>query len=276
MNPRSLLARGQFTVRVVALASLAALVPLAMGAPKPIKGPTGKIYIVATEGESQVVNAGKMLAPTPKSVFAADGAQLSTASKGTLAIVFSNGVGGSLSSATKIEVKHFTQEPFTSDRTDLEREPSVSHTVIAVEQGIFTVSTSRLDPESTLTFLTALGSFKLRDGNLVIEADGASQKFFLLGGAGTALGGTLDVNGHVLHAGEEAILLPGLPGQPNNVQIASIQPGELPRLEALVAPAYAARRTVFFQSDDGELTPVPVVPVALPVEAAVSPSKLPN
>jgi len=75
---------------------------------------------------------------------------------------------------------------------------------------------------------------------------------------------------------KQAVILPGPPGQPNIVQISKILPEELARLEALSAQACAARKTVFFETDGGEITPIPVVNESLPVEAAVSPSKLPN
>ena len=96
-------------------------------------------------------------------------------------------------------------------------------------------------------------------------------------GEGTVNGGSLDLGGQVLHAGEQAFIFPGSPGQPNIVQIGKIPPGDFPALEALSERAYAARKTVFFSTDaSDDITVFPVVPESLPVQATVSPSQLPH
>ena len=45
----------------------------------------------------------------------------------------------------------------------------------------------------------------------------------------TAFGGSLDLSGQVVHAGEQAMILPGAPGQPNVVTISKILPEDLAR-----------------------------------------------
>ncbi|RFC44763.1 MAG: hypothetical protein DUW69_001957 [Verrucomicrobia bacterium] len=192
-------------------------------------------------------------------------------------MVFSNGTGAFLYPDTHLEVRGFTQEPFIASRTDLEIEPSISHTVVFLARGAVAVSTSKLASGSTFTLLTWLGSINLHGGNLVVESDSLGVKIFLLAGEGTVQGGALDFGGHVLHAGQQAVFLPGAPGQPNSARIREIPAADLPAIEAAAAQAYAARKTVFFEQDaTGEITAAPVVPVALPVQTTISPSRLPR
>ncbi len=276
MKTYPLLQSSRLAGLALTLVGAVAASPVAVAVDASATGPASKIFVVANTGGSQVVTGGKIVAPAAKDAFRAQGAQIATKPKGSLRMVFSNGTGAFLGPETQIRVKRFEQDAFTASRTDLEREPSVSRTEVDVTHGTLAVSTSKLAAGSTMTFVTSLGSFNLRDGNLVIQADGTAVKFSLLAGEGTAYGGSLDLGGRVLHAGEQAVVLPGPPGEPNIVQISKIMPDALALLQESSELAYAARKTVFFETDAGEITPVPVVPESLPVEAAISPSKLPN
>lgn len=276
MNIRSALVRTQPAGWVIALVGVISVSPLVAAPADLPNAPASKIYVVANQGGSQITAEGKIVVPAPKDAFHAQGSQIGTKPKGSLTLVFSNGTGAFFDADTRVEVKRFTQGTFTASRTDLEREPSASQTEVLVAEGTLAISSSKLAASSVMTFLTPLGSFNLRDGNLVVQAGGTAAKYFLLAGEGTVHGGPLDLGGKVVHAGEQALILPGSPGQPNSVQITKIAPGDLERLVALTDRAYAARKTVFFETDAGEITPVPVVPESLPVEAAISPSKLPN
>ena len=277
LHLRPLLFRGLSAAGAVAFTSALALAPLALLAQGPAKNPTGKVYVAGVEGGAQAATGDKIEMLAVKSIFQAQGAQIETKPRGTLTMVFSNGTGFFLDQDTHIDVTRFTQESFTASRTDLELEPSISHTDIFLPHGTVAVSTSKLAAGSTLTITTPLGSFNLHGGNLVIEAEATSVKFSLLLGEGTVNGGSLDLGGQVLHAGEQAVIHPGAPGQPNIVVVGKIPPGELPRLEAMVAQAYAARKTVFFSTDaSDDITVFPVVPTSLPVQSAISPSRLPR
>ncbi len=277
MNPRLFLGRSLSALGVLASVSLLAFSPAQLLAESKGKATTGKIYVAGTEGGAQVATGEKIEALAIKSVFMAQGAQIETMAQGTLTMVFSNGTGALLYPDTHLEVRGFNQEPFIASRTDMEIEPSISHTVVFLSRGAFAVSTSKLAAGSTFTLLTWLGSFNLHGGNLVVESDSLGVKFSLLAGEGTVQGGELDLGGHVLHAGEQAGILPGAPGQPNIVRIRKIPAADLSALEAAAAQAYAARKTVFFEQDaTGEITAAPVVPVSLPVQATVSPSQLPR
>jgi hypothetical protein len=277
MNVLPSITRRFGTLGLLASLGALALVPTLSAAPMPSKDPVGKLYVVAVDGGARVTTAGKIVPLHPKTLFVAQGSEIETKPRGNLAVVFSNGTGASLSPDTDLEVRRFTQEAFTASRSDLEREPSISHTEVFIPHGTLAVSTSKLLPRSTLVFITAQGSVTLHEGNLVVEADANSAKFFLLAGDATVHGGNLGPEGEVLHAGEQAVFLPGRAGQPWVVQISALPAGDRPALEALVEPAYAARRTVFFETgEDGEITGLPVVPATLPVQASISPSKLPN
>ena len=239
--------------------------------------PVGKIYVVSLTGASQSASGETVVALTQKSIFPAAGSRIETKPSGTLSMVFSNGTGIFLDQDTHIQIKRFTQDAFTANRTNLELEPSVSTTEVFLSRGILAVSTSKLAAGSAMSFHAMLGSLGLRGGNVVLEANGDELKISLLDGEGTVHGGELDPAGHVLHAGEQAIVLPGPSGQPNIVKIGKIPADELASLEVKAAMAYEARKTVFFEQDaTGEVTAVPVVAATLPVQATVSPSRLPK
>ena len=276
MKPRLFVGRGSSALSAFALVSLLACFPGALRAANPTPN-TGKIYVAGTEGGSQVATSEKVEALKTKSIFVAQGSQIETKPQATLTMVFSNGTGVFLYPDTHIDIRRFTQEPFVASRTDLEVEPSISHTVVFLSRGALAPSTSKLAAGSTFTILTWLGSFNLHGGNIVVQADTLGVKFFLLAGEGTVQGGELDLGGHVLHAGEQAVILPGAPGQPNIVRISEIPAADLPALQAGAPQAYAARKTVFFEENaTGEINALPVVPVSLPVQSTVSPSQLPR
>ena len=273
MNFSSLLRRDWSALGVVALLAVS---PAALPA-QTDRAPVGKIYVASLEGGAQIATGDNIEAVTAKSIFVAQGSAIETKPRGVLAMVFSNGTGIALDPETHIDVKHFTQETFTASRTDLELEPSVSQTQVFVARGTLAASTSKLAAGSVMNFLTPLGSINLHGGKVVIEVEGGSSKISLLEGEGTVRGGDLDLGGKVIHAGEQALIRPGPPGEPNLVVIRKIPAEELTALEEHAALAYQARKTVFFATDaTGEITVVPVVPTSVPVQATISPAKLPN
>jgi hypothetical protein len=244
----------------------------------PARNPGGKIYVASLTGVSQSSSGETIEALTPKSIFPAAGSRIETKPSGTLSMVFSNGTGIFLDQDTHIEIKQFTQESFFVNRTNLELEPSVSATEVYLSQGTLAVSTSKLAPGSVVSFRASLGSINLRGGKVVLEITGDELKISLLDGEGTVHGGKYDLGGHVLHAGEQAIILPGPAGESNLVKIRKIPAEDLAAIEVKAAMAYEARKTVFFEQDPttGEIIAVPVVPTTLPVPATVSPSRLPG
>ncbi len=267
---------GLFATGACAWLAMLMVGPLASSA-LAAKFPSPKVYVSSLKGDSQIVSGGRVTALSQKSAFPAQGAQIETMPQGSVAMVLSNGSGFFLDHDTHIDIKRFTQEPFVASRTDMEREPSVSHTEIFLNRGTLAVSTSKLAAGSTFTILTALGSIHLHGGNLVVEIDGGDVKISLLDGEGTVYGGELDLGGHVLRSGEQAIIRAGPPGHANIVTIGKIPADELPPLQERADTAYAARKTVLFQTDEsGEINALPVVVPSVPVQATVSPSRLPN
>lgn len=278
MSTVSSFGRAFSTMGTVAAVGLLSLSPSVGRAQSPAKNPGGKIYVASLTGVSQSASGETVEALTPKSIFPAAGSRIETKPNATLSMVFSNGTGIFLDQDTHIQVKRFTQETFVANRTNLELEPSVSATEVFLSRGTLAVSTSKLVAGSMMSFLTPLGSINLRGGKVVLEAASDEVKISLLDGEGTVHGGEFDLGGHVLHAGERATILPGPPGQSNLVKITKIPSDEVAALEVKAAMAYEARKTVFFEQDatTGEITAVPVVPATLPVQATVSPSRLPN
>ena len=268
---------GLSAIGAYACVVLLTVAPVSLRAQIQPKAPSGKIYVAGLEGGAQIFTGDKIEALTLKSVYVAQRTAIETNPHGTLAMVFSNGTGISLDPETHIDVKRFTQEPFVASRTDLELEPSVSQTEVFVAHGTLAVSTSKLAAGSVMTYLTPLGSINLHGGKVVIEMEGGLSKISVLEGEGTVRGGEVDLGGKVIHAGEQAISRPGPPGEPNIVIIEKIPAGELAMLEEKDDLAYQARKTVFFETDGtGEITVVPVVPASVPVQATISPAKLPN
>lgn len=269
--------RGLFATGAGACLALLLVGPLVSLAQAAAKSPSPKVYVSSLTGDAQIVSGDRVTPLTPKSVFPAQGARVESKPQGSVAMVLSNGTGLFLDHDSQIDIKRFTQEPFVASRTDMEREPSVSHTEIFLARGLLAVSTSKLAAGSTLTIVTALGSIHLHGGNIVVEVVGDTVSVSLLEGECTVYGGELDLGGHVLRSGEQAIIRPGTPGHANLVTIAKIPASELPPLQERADMAYAARKTVFFQTDEsGEINALPVVVPSVPVQATVSPSRLPN
>ena len=239
--------------------------------------PTPKLYVASLKGESQAVSGGRVITLTAKAAFPGQGAKIETRPHGTVALVLSNGSGIFLDQDTQIDIKRFSQEPFVASRSDLEREPSVSHTEIFISRGLLAVSTSKLAAGSTFTILTPLGSIHLHDGNFVIEVQPDQVRISLVAGEGTVYGGEFDLGGHLIKTGDQAIIRPGASGRANLVTVGKFPALELDVLQAAADMARAARKTVFFQTDEtGEINALPVVVPSVPVQATVSPSRLPN
>ena len=261
---------------LVAIASVA-FVPSVGLAQARTKNPAGRIYVASVDGVSQITAGDKIEALVLKATYFANGKAIETKSRGTVAMVFSNGTGMFLDPETQIEVTRFVQEPFVPGRTTMEIEPSVSQTDVFLFHGLTAVSTSKLAPGSTFIETTPLGSINLRDGKMVAEVNAELTRFTLLTGDATVRGGNLDLSGKLLRAGEQATLRAGLPGLPSSVVISKIVPVELAGYEEKANTAYLARKTVFFETDaTDEILAIPVVPASLPVPATVSPAQLPN
>lgn len=298
-----------------ALAAAAAVIawPLdshAQGAKK--KNPASKLYVSDVAGEAEIDTGDVVEDLSKRSVYTAQGTVIDTKQpeaddekdKHYSTMVFSNGTGAFFDADTRVEVRRFVQEPFVPTRSDNEVEPSISQTQAFVARGTVGLCTSKLVAGSTMNYSTAHGSVNIQGRKVVIEARADETRIAMLEGESTVRAGTLDMGGHTIKAGEQAIIRPGPPGQPNIIEVAKIPDSEMPKLDDKVAMACMAKRTVYFDvrnrgqqegsdvdafdtqadatrnaggpfvSESGEIVAIPVVPATPPVQFTVSPSRL--
>ena len=245
------------------------------GAPA-TKNPAGKIYVADLEGQAQINTGEKIEAPTKGSAYKATSTIIETSPKSTLALVFSNSTGLLCDEQTKLEIGRFSQEPFMPNRNDLEVEPSISQTVANVASGTVGLCTSKLVAGSSMSYTTAQAMLNIRGGKLTIEAGEGRTKISVFEGDITVRGGELDASGVVLKSGQQAIVTPGAPGQPNVIVVQDIPEAERPPLDQKASLACMARRTVFFDTgDQGEILATPVTPANPPADFTVSPARIP-
>ena len=165
-------------------------------------------------------------------------------------MVYSNGTGAYFDADTRVELKQFSQEPFTPNRADMDVEPSVSKTQAFVARGTVGLCTSKAVAGSSMTYQTSEGSVNIRGRKVVIEANNEQTKISMLEGDSTVRGGEKDMGGQTLKAGQQAIIRRGAAGQPNLVQITAIPPAEFAKLDDKVAMACEAKKTVYFEVRD--------------------------
>lgn len=218
------------------------------------KNPASKVYVSDVSGEA-IIDTGESIEDLSKrSVYTAQGTVIETkrpdkpddSNKYYSTMVYSNGTGAFFDADTRVEVRRFVQEPFTPNRSDVETEPSISQTSAFVSRGAVGLCTSKLVAGSNMNYQTPLGSVNIRGRKVVIEAKGGETKISMLEGDSTVRGGPQDLGGHTVHAGEQAIIRPGPPGQPNTVQITKIPQEEMSQLDDKVAMACMAKKTVYF------------------------------
>jgi hypothetical protein len=291
---------------------------VAMAATK--KNPTSKIFVADVDGQAEIDTGEKIEDLDKKSVHTAEGATFETKKvtdeaqkeKNTSSMVYSNGTGIFFDSDTKLEVKKFVQEPFSPNRTDMDVEPSISQTQAFLSRGSIGLCSSKLVAGSSMIYQTPQGSINVRGRKVVIETSDKYTKVSMLEGESTVRGGTgsnVDQGGQPLHAGQQAIIEQGAPGEPPTVRIGSIPPSEMSGLDDKASMACMAKKTVYFEvtekktggssdtkasseagtasagpvtafDNDGqpttvqEIVPVDVVPVNLPVQYTISPARL--
>lgn len=219
------------------------------------KTPASKLYVSDVSGEALIDTGDAIKDLSKRSVYNAQGTIIETKkpqseadrAKHYSTMVYSNGTGAFFDADTRVEIRRFVQEPFTPTRTDIEVEPSVSQTQAFVARGIVGLCTSKLVAGSNMTYQTAHASVNIRGRKVVIEARGDVTKVSMLEGDSTVRAGPQDVGGRTLQAGQQAIIRPGPPSQPNIVQIVPIPPQEATQLEEKVSIACMAKKTVYFE-----------------------------
>jgi len=219
------------------------------------KNPASKVYISDVSGDAQIDTGDTIQDLSKRSVYTAQGTVIETKaadsgesrSRSYSTMVYSNGTGAFFDADTRVEVQKFSQEPFTPNRTDVDMEPSISQTQAFVARGAVGLCASKLVAGSNMTYRTAHGSVNVQGRKLVIEAGKDVTKISVLEGQSTVRAGAMDMGGHTVQAGEQAVIRSGGVGQPNIIEIQKIPPQDAPALDNRVTMACNAKKTVYFE-----------------------------
>jgi hypothetical protein len=311
-------------IGIVLVAVLNCVLPAHAQSSKKKIHPASKIYFSEVRGAAEIHTGDKIEGLEQRSVFPAQGSAIETkkaegeaegARANSTTMVYSNGTGAYFHPDTRVEIRRFVQEPFVPSQSDADIEPSISQTQAFISRGMVGLCASRLVAGSSMSYQTPHASVNIRGRRVVIEATSEATKISMLEGESTIRAGSMDMGGHTLKAGEQAIIRPGEPGQGNSIEVIPIPAAEFPLLDERVALACAAKKMVYFdvqerriESDnsgvdpdasepagitafdgdsagassnfapgtDREIVPVPLVPVNLPVQFTVSPATLPT
>lgn len=297
-------------IGLLATAAWLSFAPASVFAQASRKNPASKVYVSDVSGEAFIDTGEAIEDLNKRSVHTVQGAIIETRkpekeddrTKNFSTMVYSNGTGAFFDADTRVEVKRFTQEPFTPNRADMDVEPSISQTHAFVARGAVGLCTSKLVAGSSMTYETRHGAVTIRGRKLVIETTSEFTKISMVEGDSTVRAGARDMGGHTLRAGEQAIIRPGAPGQPNQISIVRIPDNEMPQIDERVTMACMAKRTVYFETRDiapgaqngngngnavtafdgdggntvslPEIVPVELIPTNLPVEFTVSPATI--
>ena len=237
---------------ILGVAALVALCPDAFGQRQlgKKKGPTSKLYIAETKGDTQIQTNDKVYTGRQATAFDAPGTVIETKADSSNAIVYSNGTGMFIDQNTRVEIDRFVQEPFKPQRNgsaDAPVEPSVSQSDVFVARGAVGVCTSQLVSGSTMNYGTPQASVNIRGGKVSIATDANETTIDLLEGDVTVRHGQKDVGGQILRSGERAVIRPGPIGQPPTVTITQIPPEALKVADERVTSACNAKKTVTFE-----------------------------
>jgi hypothetical protein len=215
------------------------------------KGPTSKLYVSESKGDTQIQTGDKVYTARQATAFDAPGTVIETKEDAHNAFVYSNGTGMFVDQNTRVEIDRFVQEPFKPERNqsaDAPVEPSVSQSDVFVARGAVGICTSQLVSGSSMNYSTPQGSVNIRGGKVSIETTAAGTTIDLLDGDLTVRGGSKDVGGQILRPGERAVIQPGAIGQAPKITISRIPQEALQTVDERVAIACNARKTVTFEA----------------------------
>jgi hypothetical protein len=307
------------TVARLFLACLAALI---VGLPSALaqrqlgkkKGPTSKLYIAESQGNTQIQSGDKIYTARQATAFDAPGTIIETKEDSHNAFVYSNGTGMFIDQNTRVEIDRFVQEPFKPQRNasvEGASEPSISHSDVHISHGAVGVCTNQLVSGSSMNYSTPQAAVNIRGGKVSIETSADETIVDLLEGDITVRSGSRDVGGQIIRPGERAVIRPGPVGQPPLVTISQIPPERLQAVDDRVNIACNAKKTVTFEviekkaeqgldtpppaagatgqqkpgdttapagTDDTtqDIVPKPTVPEQLPTNVVISPDRLPG
>ena len=211
------------------------------------KNPTSKLYIADLEGQSEIDTGERIEDIRAKSVHNAQGTVIETKANSNNSMVFSNGTGVFLGNDTRMEIRRFSQEPFTPNRTDLEVEPSISQTYGYIPRGRVGICAPKMVAGSSMVYATPHAAAAIRGKKVAIQSDDFETKISSVEGEVTITGDGAGANGRTISDGEQAIIR-RLPGQPPMIEIGPIPDDEVEGIEDSVTMACKARRTVYFDS----------------------------
>lgn len=228
------------------------------------KNPVGKMYVAILGGAADLAGDDQVTDLKKKTAHSVSGSVLETKKSATKeagdenkadysAMVFSNGTGMYVDPDSRLNVKKFEQEPFKPNRTDMDVEPSVSHTQTVLEHGTVGLCTPKMSTGSTMTYQTPLGAVNIRGRRVVIESNDEYTRVAMIEGESTVRSGegsALDIGGQVLKAGQQAYIRRGPVGQPPIIQIENIPSTALAALDDKVAMACIAKKSVYFEAVD--------------------------
>ncbi|HXN49813.1 MAG TPA: FecR domain-containing protein [Bryobacteraceae bacterium] len=211
--------------------------------------PAGKIYVADAEGGVMFANGDKIDQLAKKAVCNAEGSVIQTEANASVSIVLSNSTGIHLDGGTRIKIREFKQEQFRPNRSDLEEEPSVSHTQLFVEYGTIGISTGKLAAESTLEVDTPDVSASVHGGQAVIQVMDGSTKITMIHGSATVHAGSLGTPSW-LKGGQQLQVHEGSLNRSSFAEVLDIPAGDAggspPPPDANVAGAEAAQQAVYF------------------------------
>lgn len=247
---------------VVATLLGAAIVPVALRAQDQKKNPASKIYVSDVAGEAQIDTGENIQDLSKKSVYTVQGTVIETKKaekqeekdKVFSTMVYSNGTGAYFAEDTRVEVKRFQQEPFTPNRGDMEVEPSISQTQAFVSRGTVALCNSKMVAGSNMNYATNLGQVNIRGQKVVIESHDEVTRISMLEGESTVRSGGADLGGRVLRSGEQALIRRQANGAPPQIQIQRIPQAESAQLDDKVAMACMAKKTVYFEVKERQVT----------------------
>ncbi|MBI2497997.1 MAG: FecR domain-containing protein, partial [Opitutae bacterium] len=150
------------------------------------KGPTSKLYIAENIGEARVKSGDRIYSVRQASAFDAPGTVIETSENSRTTFVYSNGVGMTVGSNTRVEINRFEQEAFSAKAAagaGSAEEPSVSKSEIYLSRGTIGISTSQFLTGSSMSCSTDLGSINIRGGNIRIESNPDETIIDLLDGS---------------------------------------------------------------------------------------------
>ncbi len=224
------------------------------------KNPIGKLYVAILGGDAELAGADQVKGLQKKTAHSVSETVIETKKSAKAAgqdkadysaMVFSNGTGMYMDPDSRMEVQKFVQEPFTPNRTDMDLEPSVSHTQTMLSRGTVGLCTPKMSAGSTMQYRTPLGAINVRARRVVIESNEEYTRVAVIEGETTVRGddgNVIDTGGQVLRAGQQAFIRRGPVGQPPIVRIENIPEQAMAELDDKVAMACVAKRSVYFEA----------------------------